>query len=89
MSAMRLRCITFALGVLYAAALASRPDQRTAAQVSEALPRYTFDVNLDYAAHRLDAVQRVTLPNTYGRSIGEVLFNVPCAHFGHLRLAWR
>jgi hypothetical protein len=77
---MILRRITFALGVLFAVAIALRLGQRTMAQTSDPLPHYTFDINLGYAAHRLDAVQRVTLPNTYGRSIGEVLFNVPAVH---------
>ena len=44
------------------------------------LPRYHFDVDLNYRVHRLDTVQQVTLPNTFGESISEVVFNVPAAH---------
>jgi hypothetical protein len=44
------------------------------------LPRYHFDVDLNYRVHRLDAVQQVTLPNTFGEPISEVVFNVPAAH---------
>ncbi len=44
------------------------------------LPRYHFDVDLNYRLHRLDTVQRVTLPNTFGEPISEVVFNVPAAH---------
>jgi hypothetical protein len=44
------------------------------------LPRYHFDVDLNYRVHRLDTVQRVTLPNTFGEPISEVVFNVPAAH---------
>jgi hypothetical protein len=44
------------------------------------LPRYHFDVDLNYRVHRLDAVQQVILPNTFGESISEVVFNVPAAH---------
>lgn len=44
------------------------------------LPHYHFDVDLNYRVHRLDTVQRVTLPNTFGEPISEVVFNVPAAH---------
>jgi hypothetical protein len=44
------------------------------------LPRYHFDVDLNYRVHRLDVVQSVMLPNTFGESISEVVFNVPAAH---------
>lgn len=43
-------------------------------------PWVEFDVQLDYAAHRLTATQRVMLPNTYGQPLPAVLFNVPAAH---------
>ena len=44
------------------------------------LPRYHFDVDLNYRVHRLDTVQQVVLPNTFGEPISEVVFNVPAAH---------
>ena len=45
-----------------------------------AIPRYDFAVTLDYPQHRLEAVQRVTVPNTFGESVSEIVFNVPAAH---------
>jgi hypothetical protein len=44
------------------------------------LPRYHFDVDLNYRVHRLDTVQLVMIPNTFGEPISEVVFNVPAAH---------
>lgn len=49
-------------------------------QIAAPRPLAEFDVQLDYVAHRLTATQRVTLPNTYGRPLQDVLFNVPAAH---------
>ncbi len=43
-------------------------------------PQYAFDINLDYPAHRIEAVQRVIVPNTFGAAVNEVVFNVPAAH---------
>ena len=36
--------------------------------VSDAIPRYDFAITLDYPHHRLEAVQHVTIPNTFGVS---------------------
>ena len=47
---------------------------------AEAIPRYDFAITLDYARHRLEAVQHVTVPNTFGESVSEIVFNVPAAH---------
>jgi len=43
-------------------------------------PRYTFDVNLDYDAHRLQVVEQVEFTNTHGVPLPEIVFNVPAAH---------
>ncbi len=52
-----------------------RPPRLTAPR-----PLYQFNLQIDYAAHRVTAAQRVTLPNTYGKPIEDVLFNVPAAN---------
>ena len=51
--------------------LASAPD---------AIPHYDFAITLDYPGHRLEAVQRVTVPNTFGVTVSDIVFNVPAAH---------
>ncbi len=43
-------------------------------------PRYEFALDLDYRAHRVTAEQRVIVPNTFGESVNEIVFNVPAAH---------
>ncbi len=48
--------------------------------VPDAIPHYEFAIALDYPHHRLEAVQRVTVPNTFGVSVSNVVFNVPAAH---------
>jgi hypothetical protein len=53
---------------------------RPAASASNAIPRYDFAVAFDYPRHRLEAVQRVTVPNTFGASVPDIVFNVPAAH---------
>ena len=53
---------------------------RPLASISDAIPCYEFAVTLNYPHHRLDAVQRVTVPNTFGVSVFDVVFNVPAAH---------
>lgn len=50
------------------------------AQIGTPRPLYEFTVQIDYAAQRVAATQRVTLPNTYGQPIKDVLFNVPAAN---------
>src|SRR3974377_1047812 len=45
-----------------------------------AIPRYNFEVTLDYPQRRLEAVQHVTVPNTFGVSVSDIVFNVPAAH---------
>ncbi|HZY43857.1 MAG TPA: hypothetical protein VFF70_03830, partial [Anaerolineae bacterium] len=42
--------------------------------------RYTFNVNLDYDQHRLDAIEQIHFTNTYTRSISMIVVNVPPAH---------
>ncbi len=51
-----------------------------AAQLTAPRSLYQFDLQIDYATHRITAAQRVTLPNIYGQSISDVLFNVPAAN---------
>jgi hypothetical protein len=51
-----------------------------AASSSNAIPHYDFDLRLDYPHHRLEATQSVTVPNTSGASVSDVVFNVPAAH---------
>lgn len=41
---------------------------------------YDFAITLDYSQHRLEAVQHVTVPNTFGVSVSDIVFNVPAAH---------
>jgi hypothetical protein len=53
---------------------------RSASPTSNAIPRYDFAITLDYPHHRLEAVQRVTVPNTFGASVSDIVFNVPAAH---------
>jgi hypothetical protein len=43
-------------------------------------PRYAFAIDLDYPAHRLTAMQQIAVPNTFGDSVNEIVFNVPAAH---------
>ncbi len=51
-----------------------------AAQVTRPIPRYDFDIDLDYFAHHLEATERVTLPNSFNESINTIVFNVPAVH---------
>ena len=53
---------------------------RLAASASNAIPRYDFAITLDYPHHRVEAVQHVTVPNTFGESVPDIVFNVPAAH---------
>jgi hypothetical protein len=53
---------------------------RPATSVSSAIPRYDFAITLDYPQHRLEAVQHVTIPNIFGESVSDIVFNVPAAH---------
>jgi hypothetical protein len=68
--------------ILLLAVLIAFSGSRSAPSHADAvrLPRYHFDVDLNYRVHRLDTVQRVTLPNTFGEPVSEVVFNVPAAH---------
>ncbi len=45
-----------------------------------AIPRYDFAITLDYANHQLDAVQHISVQNTFGVSVSDIVFNVPAAH---------
>ncbi len=56
------------------------PAPAASMQITRPLPQYAFDLHLDYAAHRIDAMQRVTLPNSFGNPISTIVFNVPAAH---------
>ena len=51
-----------------------------AGQIPRTFPHYAFDIRLDYAGHRLDATMQVSVPNTFGEPISNILFNVPAAH---------
>jgi hypothetical protein len=53
---------------------------RPAASPTNAIPRYAFAITLDYPHHHLEAVQHVTIPNTFGESVSDIVFNVPAAH---------
>ena len=43
-------------------------------------PHYTFDIDLNYDYHSLDAVEQVVVPNPAGVTLSELVFNVPAAH---------
>ncbi|HSD84229.1 MAG TPA: M1 family metallopeptidase [Anaerolineae bacterium] len=66
----------FGRAVLLSLLCLSRP----ATSAANALPRYDFAITLDYPHHRLQAVQRVTIPNTLGESVSDIVFNVPASH---------
>jgi len=53
---------------------------RPLASMPDAIPHYEFALTLNYPHHRLEAVQRVTVPNTFGESVSDMVFNVPAAH---------
>jgi hypothetical protein len=53
---------------------------RSASSAADAIARYDFAITLDYPHHRLEAVQRVTVLNTFGESVSDIVFNVPAAH---------
>ncbi len=47
---------------------------------NDAVTHYTFNINLDYDQHRLDAIEQVHFTNTYIQPIAQIVFNVPAAH---------
>ena len=51
-----------------------------AQSATSTIPQYTFDINLDYGAHRVDAVEQVKVTNPDTQTISGVVFNVPAAH---------
>jgi hypothetical protein len=53
---------------------------RSIVSTPDSIPRYDFAVTLDYFQHRLEAAQHITLPNTFGVSVSDIVFNVPAAH---------
>lgn len=55
-------------------------SSRLANSAAFTIPRYEFAVTLDYPHHRLEATQRVTIPNTFGQTVPDIVFNVPAAH---------
>jgi len=57
--------------------VAAAPPQSEAERV---FPHYTFDVDLNYNYHSLDAVEQVVVPNPSGVTLSELVFNVPAAH---------
>ena len=72
----RRRQIAAALAAFAALLLLPRP----LASASNAIARYDFAVTLDYPRHRLEAAQRIRVPNTFGVSVSDLVFNVPAAH---------
>jgi hypothetical protein len=56
------------------------PAREADAIASWSVPHYAFEVNLDYELHRVSAVEQVTIPNSFGVSVPELVFNVPPAH---------
>ena len=72
----RRRQIAAAVAVWAALLLLPRP----LASASNASARYDFAVTLDYPRHRLEAAQRISVPNVFGVSISDLVFNVPAAH---------
>jgi hypothetical protein len=72
----RCRQITTAVAVWAALLLLPRPFAYTA----NTSARTDFAVTLDYPRHRLEAVQHCTVPNTFGVSVPDIVFNVPAAH---------
>ncbi len=53
---------------------------RLVSSAPDAIPHYDFAVNFDYPRHRLEAGQRISVPNTFGVSVPDLVFNVPAAH---------
>ncbi len=53
---------------------------RPMAFASDTIPHYEFAVTLDYPHHRLEAIQHIMVPNTFGVSVSNIVFNVPAAH---------
>ena len=51
-----------------------------ALSLPRSIPRYTFEIDLDYAGHRLGAVEQVVVPNSFGVPLSELVFNAPPAH---------
>ena len=72
------RHIQIVLGLTAWVALLFLP--RPLASASNAIPRYDFALVLDYPRHRLEAVQHINIPNTFGVSVPNIVFNVPAAH---------
>jgi len=77
---LRVNVLKYVVSAALIAALLMVGASSAHAQIARPIPRYDFDIDLDYFAHRLDATQRVTLPNSFDESISEVVFNVPAAH---------
>lgn len=53
---------------------------RPATSAPNAIPHYEFAVRLNYSQHRLEAIQHVLVPNTFGVSVSDIVFNVPASH---------
>lgn len=65
----------FVLGVLVAIVHASPQPE-----AERVFPHYTFDIDLNYNYHSLDAVEQIVVPNPSGVTLSELVFNVPAAH---------
>src|SRR5512139_2295958 len=72
------RRIPIVAGLAALAALLLLP--RPLASAPDAIPHYDFAITLDYPGHRLEAVQRLSVPNTFGVSVSDIVFNVPARH---------
>ena len=74
------RAATVAFCLVFLAGLSAWAVEARIASPLPAIPRYAFDIELDYVGHRLHAVERVTLPNPSGMTLSELVFNVPPVH---------
>jgi hypothetical protein len=72
--------IAVALVLLTTSARMTVAHTRLQSEVERAFPHYTFDIDLNYAYHSLNAVEQVVAPNPSGAPLSELVFNVPAAH---------
>ena len=74
------RAIAFAVVLVIVLSVGASTVEADATFLPQAIPRYTFDVDLDYAYHRLHAFERIALPNPSSTTLSELVLNVPSAH---------
>lgn len=81
------RTVVFALILLMlsspgapAAGASVHPPPPRSELAARIFSRYAFDIDLDYAQHRLDAVEQIGVLNSSGATLDELVFNVPPAH---------